>query len=282
MSYPTTTAEDHQARKRRNINVSGDDSVTRREVGTLDLLDLQLINERYGRDPLPYPFMLTEPTRFEFVDELAEYASHLPERLRSGDLSVFAKCLDAWTRVDVTVTGHVQHIPGDTPSIRLLAFRAGQVGYLLEQRTDADVIEVSTLSPFELGAAIAQAMGLEAPGRHTRIVIPEFLPSRRAITQDDDDVVVRHDVIDNPGAKVPVSHLTALGTVQSSWRPAREWGIDTRRPSVTWMRMWDDGEYLGVPDRSRGIPLTVALLRDRIDNLIADDIAMLREFREES
>jgi len=281
MSYPTTTADDHETRKQNSVNASGGGQVARREVGSLDLLDLQLINERNGRDPLPYPFMLTEPTRFEFVDELADYASHLPDRLRSGDLSVFAKCLDAWTRVDVTVTGHVQHIPGDTPSTRLLAFRAGQAGYLLEQRTDADVIDVFTLSPFELGAAIAQAMGLEEPGQHTRIVIPEFLPNRRAVT-DDDDVVVRHDVIDNPGVKVPASHLTAVGTVQSSWRPAREWGVDTRRPPLTWMRMWDDGEYLGVPDRSRGIPLTVALLRDRIDNLIADDIAMLREYREES
>ena len=251
-------------------------AASRREIGALDLLDLQLLNERYGRDPLPYPFMLTRPTRFEFVDEVTPYAAQLPDRVRSGDLSAFAKCLDAWTHADVIVSGHVQYIPADTPSVRVLAFRTGQAGYLLEQRADADVVDVYTVSPFELGAVIAQAMCLKEPGRHPRIVIPEYAPIRPAVV-DDDDVVVRHEVVTEPGVKVSASQLSAYARVQSNWRPAREWGIDTRKESLTWMRMTDDGDYLGAPDRSRGIPLTFALLSERIDGLIAADLEMLRE-----
>ncbi|MDF2824802.1 MAG: hypothetical protein K0R68_2210 [Mycobacterium sp.] len=252
----------------------------RREIGALDLLDLQLINQRHGRDSLPYPFMLTRPTRFEFVDELAEYAAQLPERLHSGDLAAFARCLEAWAHADVTVSGHVQYIPADTASIRVLAFRTGQAGYLLQQRADADVVDVYTISPFELGAAIAAAMSLAKIGRHLRIVIPEFVPIRPAAT-DTDDVVVRHEVTANSGVEVSASQMSAYARVQSNWRPAMEWGIDARKESLTWMRMEDDGDYLFVPERSTGIPLTVALLRQHIDGLIDADIEALHEARGE-
>ncbi|ORV15498.1 hypothetical protein AWB94_03770 [Mycolicibacterium canariasense] len=248
-------------------------------MGALDLFDLQLINERYGRDSLPYPFMLTRPTPFEFVDEVARYAVQLPDRLRSGDLSVFARCLEAWLHADVTVAGHVQYVPADTPSIRVLAFRTGQSGYLLQQRADADVVDVCMVSPLEVGAAIAAAMNLEGPGRHPRILIPEYVP-RRPADVDTDDVVVRHEVTATSGVNVSASELSAYANVQSNWRPAREWGIDAHKESLTWMRMRDDGDYLGEPDRSRGIPLTTALLSERIDGLIAADIELLNESRE--
>jgi hypothetical protein len=204
----------------------------------------------------------------------------LPDRLRSGDLSAFARCLDAWPHADVTVTGHVQYVPADTPSIRALAFRTGQAGYLLEQRAHADVVDVYTVSPFELGAAVATAMCLEEPGRHPRIVIPEYVPIRPAAT-DEDEVVVRHEVFAGAGVTVPASQMSACARVQSNWLPVREWGIDARKECLTWVRMKDDGDYLGVPDLSRCIPLTVTLLRERIDGLIAADIELLREARGE-
>ena len=252
------------------------------EVGALDLLDLQLLNERYGRDSLPYPFMSTRPSRFEFVDEVAKYAARLPDRLRSGDLSVFARCLDAWSHADVTVAGHVQYIPADILSVRALAFRTGQAGYLLQQRADADadVVHVYTVSPYELGAAIATAMSLDRPGRHPRIVVPEYVAARPTVA-DTDEVVVRHEVSTMSGVQVSASQLSAYARVQSNWRPAREWGIDVRKESLTWMRLKDDGDYLGVPDRSSGIPLTGTLLRERIDGLIAADIELLYESRGE-
>lgn len=252
---------------------------SRREVGALDLLDLQLLNERYGRDSLPYPFMLTRPARFEFLDEVARYAAQLPDRLRSGDLSAFARCLDAWPHADVTVVGHLQYVPADTPSIRVLAFRTGQSGYLLEQRADVDVVDVYMVSPFELGAAIATAMRLEHPGRHPLVVNAEYVPSRPAVV-DEDHVVVRHGVSTEPGVKVSISQLAAYAQVQSNWRPGREWGIDSRKESLIWVRIKDDGDYLGAPDRSSGVPLTATLLRERIDELIAADIEWLHESRE--
>jgi hypothetical protein len=270
----------HAVEERNGHGRAGAGPASRREVGALDLLDLQLINERYGRDSLPYPFMLTYPTRFQFVDEVAQYAAQLPDRLRSGDLSAFARCLDAWRHADVTVVGHVQHVPANTPSIRVLAFRTGQAGYVLEQRADADVVDVYSVSPFELGSATAAAMDLKEPGRHPQIVIPEYVPIRPAVV-DADEVVVRHEVSEKSGVKVSVSQLSAYARVQSNWRPARDWGIDARKESLIWMRMKDDGDYLGAPDRSRGIPLTAALLRERIDGSIAADIEMLQESRDE-
>lgn len=279
MSDTTTSTRTQAVSQRSGVGRAGRGGASRLEVGALDLLDLQLLNERHGRDSLPYPFMLTRPTRFEFVDEVARYATQLPDRLRSGDLGAFARCLDAWPRADVTVAGHVQYVPADTPSIRVLAFRTGQSGYLLEQRADADVIDVYTLSPLELGAAVATAMSLEGPGRHPHIEIPEYVPIRPA-GADTDEVVVRHEVSAASGVKVSASELSAYAKVQSNWRPAREWGIDANKESLTWMRMKDDGDYLGEPDRSRGIPLTTALLSERIDGLIAADIDQLRESRE--
>lgn len=252
--------------------------ISRREIGALDLFDLQLINERHGRDSLPYPFMLTRPTRFEFVDEVARYATELPDRLRSGDLSVFSRCLEAWAHADITVTGQVQYIPADTASVRVLAFRTGQSGYLVEQRADADLVDIWAVSPFELGVAVTNAMRLDKPGRHPGITIPEYTEARSAF-MDSDHVVVRHDVSATSGVAVSASQMSAYAKVQSNWRPPGEWGIDPRAESLTWMRMRDDGDYLGTSDDSAGIPLTAALLCERIDELIAEDIERLREAR---
>jgi len=250
------------------------------EVGALDLLDLQLLNERSGRDSLPYPFMSTRPTRFEFLDEVTRYSAQLPERLRSGDLSVFARCLDAWQHADVTVTGHVQYVPAATPSIRVLAFQAGQSGYLLEQRADEDVLDVSTVAPSEVGAAVATAMRLEQPGRHPLVRNAEYVPTRSEAVDEDDDVVVRHGVSVERGVKVSISELSAYAQVQSNWRPSREWGVDSRKEALIWVRIKDDGDYLGAPDRSSGIPLTASLLREQIEEMIAADIEWLRRSSE--
>ena len=288
MGNATPTTGLHAVEERGLLDRNGTGPASRREVGALDLLDLQLINERYGRDSLPYPFMLTRPTRFEFVDEMAQYAAQLPDRLRSGDLSAFARCLNALPHADITVTGHVQHVPADVPSVRVLAFRAGQAGYLLKQRADIDVVDVYTVSPFELGVAIATAMSLKEPGRHPRIVIPEYVPLRAAVVdgdvvdEDEDDVVVRHTAFTSPEVNVSVSQLSAYAKVQSNWRPTREWGIDLGKELLVWMRVRDDGDYLGVPDRRCGIPLSVALLRERIDGMIVADVEMLCESRGES
>jgi hypothetical protein len=48
---------------------------------------------------------------------------------------------------------------------------------------------------------------------------------------------------------------------------------------VVWVRIYDDGEYIYVPDHSHARPMTKSLLHEQIDRLIADDVAILREFR---
>ncbi|WP_193047685.1 ESX secretion-associated protein EspG [Mycolicibacterium baixiangningiae] len=269
-----TTGDRAAASLAGNNDVAG----SRKVIGALDLLDLQLINERYGRDPLPYPFLLTRPTRFQYADEVARYAAQLPERIRTGDLSQFSRCLDALINADITVTGHVQYIPADTPPIRLLACLAGQAGYLLEQRTDSDAIDVSAVSPFDLGATVANAMALVEPGRHPTVLNGEYTPPRPAVVEED-TVVVRHEVRTARGVTVSAEQVSAYAKIQSNWRPAPEWGIDKNKDHLIWVRVIDDGDYLGAPDRSRGIPITTAALAERIDGLIASDREALRESR---
>src|SRR3984885_559783 len=128
-----------------------------RQVGILDLLDLNVISEFYGRDFLPYPFMFTQPSRFATRDEALAYASAVPDRFNHGDLGVFMQCVAAYDAADIRVECHIQYIPADTPSVRAMAYRTGQLGFFTQQRPDTDLIDIYTVSPYDLGAAICEA-----------------------------------------------------------------------------------------------------------------------------
>ena len=58
-------------------------SILSSQVGTLDLLDLNVVCQFYGRDFLPYPFMFTEPSRFATRDEAAAYANTAQVRTKA-------------------------------------------------------------------------------------------------------------------------------------------------------------------------------------------------------
>jgi len=255
-------------------------------VGTIDLLDLDVISEYYGGDFLPYPFMHTRPSRFATESEALAYTRTVPDRFNHGDLYQFTECVNAYAAADVRVECHVQYIPSDTPSVRVMAYRRRKYGYFTIQRTDADAIDVYTVSPQNLGAAICEAVSLTEPGRHPRIVVPEYAPPLRADFDTDDfdtddfivrDRGVRHSV-DSP-AEVTISarDVTAYATVQSHWRPKRKWGLDYGKSAVIWTRVSDDGEYIYVPDFSHARPMTKLALNERIDELIDHDIAMARK-----
>jgi hypothetical protein len=261
-----------------------------REVGSISLLDLDIISRIFGRDFLPYPFMFTLPSKFSLHDEYVEYARSVLDRFNDGDLRMFQECAGSYANADIRVECHVQYIPADTPSVRVVAFRLDQIGFLAKQRSDEDVIDIYELSPYLLGPAVAELVALKKPGRRSGIVIPEYrqlpilFPEHARETPNDagasDDVSIHHATDDEPsGTKVPRAEVTAFGTVQSHWRPTRSWGIDRGKNFAVWVRIKDDGDYLYKPDFSEATPLTVLVLAERIDRLISEDIKVLRQFR---
>ena len=250
------------------------------QVGTIDLLDLSAISEFYGRDFLPYPFMFTRPTRYEMRDDALAYANTVPDRFNHGDLSAFIECVSAYEVADIRVECHVQHIPADTPSLRVMAYRAGELGFFTAQRPDADLVDVFTVSPYDLSAAICDAIALTQPGRHPEILIPEYR-SRGRPRFDTDSLVVRRTVTVPTEVTIPASEVTAYATVQSHWRPTRSWGLDRGKQALVWVRVNNDGEYLYEPDHLHARPMTRSALRERVDLLISGDIEDLREFRDD-
>ena len=146
------------------------------QIGSIDLTDLDIISKSYGRDFLPYPFMLTRPSRFSTRNEYVDYATSVPDRFNHGDLRTIRRWAASYAHADIRVECHVQYIPADTPSIRVVAHRAGELGYLAKQRPDDDVIDVYELSPYDLGAAVADSVDLTKPGNRSEIVIPEYVP----------------------------------------------------------------------------------------------------------
>jgi hypothetical protein len=249
-------------------------------VGTVDLVDVDVISEFFGRDFLPYPLMFTRPTGFATQDESAAYVTTVPDRFNHGDLGAFTECFIAYQDADIRVESHVQYIPDDEPSVRMIACRAGELGFFAEQQPDADAVDIYRVSPYDLGAAISEALPLTQPGVHARIVVPEYAPRPRT-DFDTDAFAVRHAVDSSTEVLIPACDVRAYATVQSHWRPTRKWGLDFDKGGAVWIQVRDDGDYLYAPDHSYAVPMTRSSLQERIDRLIADDVAILREFRRE-
>jgi EspG family len=246
-------------------------------IGTMNFEDMKAINAFYGRDFLPYPFMVTQRSRFETRDELLAYTTLVPDRFNHGDLRVFKEPIRAYGTADISVACHIQYIPNDTPSLRVLAWRTDQLGFFAAQRPDVDLIDIYTVSPYDLSTAICDALPLTEPGQHPEILIPEYVPRDQA-QFDGGDFALRHRPV-GAEVRIPSSEVTAYSTVQSHWRPTRQWGVDRGKRAIVWVRIHDDGEYMYVPGQSTARPMTKAALREQTDLLIADDIEALREFR---
>jgi hypothetical protein len=252
-------------------------SVLMSHVGTMDLLDLKVICEFHGRDFLPNPFMFTRPSQYLTRDEALAYKVTVPDRYRHGDLRTYAACIQEYLDSDIRVECHVQYIPADTPSFRAIAYRAGQLGFFVTQQPDEDAIDGYTVSIYDLGAAITEAIPLQQPGRHSAIVVPEFAPPG---AEFDVEAFSINDRLDSPTeVTIGAREVTVYATLQSHWRPAQRWGFDRDKSTLVWIRVDGDGDYVYAPDGSHARPMTGLMLQDRIDRLIADDIAILKEFR---
>lgn len=248
------------------------------QIGSIDLLDLDIISRSYGRDFLPYPFMLTRSSKFVSEKDFRDYATSVPDRFNHGDLRVFRRWAAAYAYSDIRVECRVQYIASDTPSIRIVAHRVGELGYLATQRADEDVVDVFEVPPLDLSRAIVESIDLVKPGDRSDIVIPEYLGSPET-TEASEDFTIREEDDAANGTEIRRADVTAFGTVQSHWRPTRRWGFDRGKEAAIWVRIRDDGEYLYAKDFSRARPMRDATLAERIDALIAEDVKVVRNFR---
>ena len=250
-----------------------------RQVGSISLLDLDIISRFYGRDFLPYPFMFTQPSRFAWRDAYDEYARSVPDRFHNGDLRIFQECVRSYANADIRVECHVQYVPADTSSVRVVAARRDQTGFLAKQRPDEDAIDVYELSPYRLGTAVAESVALDKPGSRSAIVIPEYAPVTNTAGACE-EFTIHQPINGAPGiTEVACAQVTAFGTAQTHWRPARSWGMDPGKNAAVWVRIKDDGDYLYQPDYSEAKPMSRPMLTKRIDWLISEDVKALRQFR---
>lgn len=256
-------------------------TVALNRVGSIDLIDLVGICELQGRDGLPYPFWRTQPS-----STIDDDAVSVAGRFADGDLRIFRAWAEAYLHADIWVTCRVNYA-NDDPDMRILAYRADQSGFLATQQPGEDVVDVYTVSPYELGAAIAGSVDLAQPGTRPRIVIPGYIAqyTDTASTRTDEvDYTIRFSPVG--GARsgrsrlaVPAADVSVMTTVQSRCRPAREWGTDWGDKLVVAVRVNDDGDYVYAPDFSHATPMRAQDLSQRIDRLIAHDVATLRQQR---
>lgn len=246
-------------------------------LGSIDVLDIEVISRYLGREFAPFPFTGTRPHRFTAGADYTSYARGLPDRFNHGDLRIFRSWFDAHMNADIRVECRVQFIPADTPFVRVTGHRLGQTGFLAVQRPDIDVVDVYTVSPYDLGAAIAGLAELTEPGSHANIVIPEYIP--QSLRDDTNPQRVALGPLAKGVLVIPSARVSAYATVQSHRHPARTWGVDQDSDAVVWVRISDDGEYIYVPGFHQAIPMTRRLLAERVDRLIAADVAVLRGFR---
>jgi hypothetical protein len=119
---------------------------------------------------------------------------------------------------------------------------------------------------------------LQPPGHHSAVIVPEYAPRPRA--QFATEAFAVNDRITTAiETTIRATEVTAYATVQSHWRPTRKWGFDRGKSALAWIRVNEDGDYIYTPDGSNAKPMTSQILQYRIDRLVADDIAILREFR---
>jgi hypothetical protein len=257
-----------------------------KHVGRVELNDLIGMCSGDG-DGVPYPFWRTnrEPYWGEVEQTLLPFADRF-----DGELSPLREWAETYRHADIWIECRVAAFTPEISNIRLLAHRAGAAGFIAAQRPGVDVVDVYGLSPLDLGAAVAGLAELSQPGTHPAIRVPGFLDNfigtaqeSRLVTEfdeDDDGFSVHTKAELRTGAAfLDYDDVTLLGTVQSRCQPSAVHAVDWARGVVAWLRVRQDGDYVYTPDFSQAVPVTAQTLRMRIDELIAADVALLRQRR---
>lgn len=191
--------------------------------------------------------------------------------------------MSAYVDADIWVECRVHYRPEERADTRIMAYRVGESGFIATQRSEADVVDVYELSAYGLGAAIADLVELSHPGSRNRIVIPTYVDYFARTAPDPEDgyatTSVQVPVAGSAVQRVPSAEVAALAIVQSHSRPARAWGVDWDNKFLVWLRIRDDGDYIYDEDFRHAVPLSQTQLRNRIDGLIAEDVALVRRRR---
>lgn len=256
-------------------------SVKLRPVGSIRLADLAGICQLEGLECLPYPFFT-----HTWLWGASHHSDAIADRLTDGDLRDFRPWVTAYTRADIWVECQVHYSSPDTPPVQIAACRRNDSGFVAAQQPGEDMVDVFAVSAYEIGSAIASSVGLTTPGTHPRILAPSFfsgLVRANGNAGASEDYHVSFEPVAGPrrtGTVVPRSDVTAMGVIQSRCDPARKWGLGRGGKAVGWVRVRDDGEYIYSPDFSHATPVTPQILGKRIDQMIGQDVAVLRQRRQ--
>lgn len=247
-------------------------------VGRLELVDLQAISDKLGRDFLPHPFVVLQPSRFGSYQEYESYLAAVPGRLEGGDLQDFAPWITSYINADIRVECVVSIVGARRG--RMMAHRRGQSGFVAAQNDEEHCVDVFAVAPYELGPAVAGSLALTQPGKHSAIVIPGLVrpPAEPKADKDEAPVIMSRDIT-RGRVSIARSHVLRLARIQSHWQPARDWGFDRSKSTVSCVNVSDDGDYIYAPDFDYLTPMTMDNLADRIDAMIAEDVARLRQSR---
>lgn len=248
-------------------------------IGSISVADLAALCVSEGFE-LPYPFAHTRQS--SMMDPESLLATAFLDGSETGVFRAFGPWMSAYVHADIWVECRTHYAPEQRPDARIMACRVGESGFVASQRPDEDVVDVYELSAYGLGAAIAELVELSDPGSRERIVIPRYVDYFARTDPDLEDsytMSVRVPVAGLAVHRVSGADMVALATVQSHSRPARAWGVDWDSKFLVWVRISDDGDYIYDEDFSLAVPLTQAKLSERIDQLIAEDVALVRRRR---
>ncbi|MFV8160799.1 hypothetical protein ACNQVK_01355 [Mycobacterium sp. 134] len=252
-----------------------------RRVGDIDPLDLRILFESRGLEFMPYPIALYGTRTLGSAEKYEAHAAAVGTRFAEGDLAVFRSCFDIiWSEPDIRVEYYAHNVDADVPVHRVAFFRKGQQGCLLRQLGADDRVEVGTLSAFDIGAAIAAMAPAPKPGTHPAVTIEGYTDSGDEVAAPGgSEPAVRHRVSSSSGLPhIAADEIEGFGSVQSDWRPAREWGRDPDKELIRWVYT-KRGAYLLARDDKTAAPMTSAALLTRVDKSIAADAASLRNAR---
>jgi hypothetical protein len=251
-----------------------------RLIGDIDPADLRILFEARGLEFLPYPIAQYGARSLGKADKYAQHVADVLTGFEDGDLAKFASPLEiALSRPDLRVEYYAHDLKADEAIHRVAAFRRGDHACLLRQVGSDDRVEIATLSPFDIGAAIAEmAPGLR-PGPHPTVSIEGYTQTRSVAAASTSPASVTQRVSSSGDLPhVEATEVRGFGSVQSDWRPARDWGRDPLKELIRWVYT-DGGAYVVERDGETAKPVTPSSLRTRIDEGIAADVASIRTAR---
>lgn len=248
-------------------------------LGTVNVAELQAISQHMGSARLPYPFTPRTPSKYLYEHDLVAFRRDVLQRLDDGAFDHLRQWIDV-QMCDADLRIECVFVRDTTPTLQnVCATRKRETGFIAVQDSE-DVITVSELSAYELGSALAAMANMaEKPGRHERVTIPELNirgrprpPARAGVILDQ----VSADV--DTTVEIAPDQLVAGAEIQSTFGRRNRWGRDIDKDFVGWIAT-TTGDYVVQSPFEFAVPVTRKQLGQRIDRMIAADVARIRALR---